>query len=150
MRLDCEHKHANRRINERFERLSGCDEAPESEARQKYKGGEGKAERRRNQVRRGDTQEGRGSGGETWFCTGAGVLVSCNLRRDQSGALEDADAGGAKGHAEGGKRPDSLSCSLQRNALCGMGRVPPLSPPPPAAAPLGPNWHLWEHWAPLS
>ena len=33
----------------------------------------------------------------------------------------------AKGHTEGGKRPDSFSCSLQRNVLCGMVRVPAAS-----------------------
>lgn len=34
---DCEHKQTNRRINERFERLSERDEEPEREVMQKWR-----------------------------------------------------------------------------------------------------------------
>lgn len=94
--MDCEH--TNRRINERFERLSGCDEEPEREVMQK---------RRREAVQSGgDTgwegQSGRGSS----FLTSASVLVSCNLssdgtegsKRGLAGALEETDAGGEGSH----------------------------------------------------
>lgn len=96
----------------------------------KNRGREGKAERRHNQVRGGDMWAGRG-GGEVWFCTGAGVLVVTwavtagrRWKRGPTGWRQTQGGGATKGHSEGGKRPDSFSCSLPRNVLCGNGTCP--------------------------
>lgn len=133
--------------------LSGCRDVTgwRGEKWGKNRGREGKAERRHNQVRGGDTRAGRG-GGEVWFCTGAGVLVVTwavtagrRWKRGPTGWRQMRGGGGYEGSQR--RRKKAWFLFLFTTEECPL-REWDVSPPPPAAAPLGPNWFLWEHWAP--
>lgn len=118
----------------------------------KNRGREGKAERRHNRVRGGDTRAGRGGGGsgEVWFCTGAAVLVVTwavtagrRWKRGPTGWRQTQ--GGGEGSQR--RRKKAWFLFLFTTEECPL-REWDVSQPPPAAAPLGPNCFLWEHWAP--
>lgn len=115
--------------------LSGCRDVTgwRGEKWGKNRGREGKAERRHNQVRGGDTRAGRGAG-EVWFCTGAGVLVVTwavtagrRWKRGPTGWRQMRGGGVRRVTAKEEKGLIPFPVHYRGMSSAGMGRVPAAS-----------------------